>query len=180
MANYRVDSEEEALFRSYPYPIYYVQSPSTLSNNELECCQSPIQSEPFMNKKNTIVQEDNNTLTLSRYSSSRESTNSFLHDKKGSYDVQSHGTGITLEEINGRDRRNGRHYEDEEEEEEEEEYDEGNRTGWFRVLVFGESSSFGWNCLQITWRFMVSMAIALTVFYIATKPPPPKVSIKVC
>jgi hypothetical protein len=33
--------------------------------------------------------------------------------------------------------------------------------------------------LQIFWRLVLSLCVALLVFYAATKPPPPKTSIKV-
>lgn len=70
---------------------------------------------------------------------------------------------------------------DEEEEEEEEYY--GRELGWWwwwrYYLSFGASSPLAWICLQVMWRVLVSLGVALVVFYIATKPPPPKMFVKV-
>ncbi|KAL0464428.1 UNVERIFIED_CONTAM: hypothetical protein Slati_0330400 [Sesamum latifolium] len=66
MVNHRTEySDEEALFRSYPYALYFVQSPSAAShaNYDLHSDQEPTR------------------LALSRYSSSRGSNNSFLQDQ---------------------------------------------------------------------------------------------------
>lgn len=55
----------------------------------------------------------------------------------------------------------------------------GGGGGWWRYFSFRTSSSCLWICLQISWRLMVSLGAALLVFCIATKPPPPKMSIDV-
>ncbi|KAL0425613.1 UNVERIFIED_CONTAM: hypothetical protein Sradi_1096100 [Sesamum radiatum] len=69
-ANYRTEySEEESLFRSYPYALYYVQSPSTASHANYD-----VHSPPRSDQEAT-------RLALSRYSSSRGSNNSFLQDQ---------------------------------------------------------------------------------------------------
>lgn len=75
----------------------------------------------------------------------------------------------------------GKYEEEEEEEEDEEEYYNdygGIKSGWWRYLSFRHSSSCLWICLQIALRLLVSLGFALLVFYLATKPPPPKVSVK--
>lgn len=211
MTIYRMDSEEEALFRSYPYALYYVQSPSTLSHaNSAEFRN--ISNEPVSDTftfNNPISKESANRLALSHYSSSRGSTSSFLHEKKTPCDdAQSHGTGVTIlynEETNDDDEeedqqhdqshnnnaivksfdhhqvRNGYNKEDHHEyyEEDDGEYFERNDGEWWWMLSFSHSSSAGWKLLQITWRFVLSMVVALVVFYIITKPPAPKMSIKV-
>ncbi|KAM7472507.1 hypothetical protein LguiA_010690 [Lonicera macranthoides] len=181
-----MENEEEALFRSYPYALYFVQSPSTLSHaNTSTTFHSPLRSsENFPAKTHPSAQQ----LALSHYSSSRgSSNNSFLRDKNkiGPYDLQSHGTGVD----------SGRHQiegvtgggEEEEEEEEEEGEDEGEewyfgkkkrRGCWWRYFSYRNSSSCVWICLQIGLRLMVSLGAALLVFYIATKPPPPILSVK--
>ncbi|CAK9140378.1 unnamed protein product [Ilex paraguariensis] len=183
---YRRDSEEEALFRSYPYALYFVHSPSTVShansgelrNNNESAFHSPLRSETSMNNPITSTGQEATQFALSRYSS-RGSNNSFLHEKKMVYDLQSHGNGtengdtrpvFAKEEI-------GEDEEDEDEEAEEELF--GRKGVWLRYFSFGYSSSFAWMFLQISWRFMVSFGVALLVFYLATKPPPPKMSIKI-
>ncbi|XP_027163075.1 uncharacterized protein LOC113763453 [Coffea eugenioides] len=191
MTIYRTEEEEEALFRSYPCAVYYVQSPSSVSHAysaEIRNINSESALETIANNPNNASQEAANRLALSRYSSSHGSTNFFLHEKKIPYDhdVQSHGTGVTYnEEINRRegnmvvvDRlRNGYHIEEDHEYEEDEEYF-GEKAEWWRMFSFGGSISGGWKFLQMTWRFILSVVIALVVFYIVTKPPAPKMSIK--
>lgn len=169
MTNYRIDSEEEALFRSYNYSIYYVQSPSTISHaNSAEIIRN-FETEP----------------TIINHSSSHGSTTTnplFLHDKKllGSYyDEHVGNNGSSSPPLQGREMMklsmisNGRMKGGDR-------YNEDEDDRWWTMLAFGKSSSLGWKCLQVTWRFLVSMAVALIVFYIATRPPPPKVSLKVC
>ncbi|XP_057978671.1 uncharacterized protein LOC131165042 [Malania oleifera] len=196
------EQEELALFHSYPNCAYYVQSPSTLShanstttdfrfiNNELSVFHSPPQSEHFIiTNPSTLVSStrEASRFELSRYSSSRGSNHSFLHEKKISYDLQSHGGGSiengdnALILVHG----NGKGGDGEEEEGEEEEHEEeyygfggGKGEGWWRYFSFRTSSSSAWIALQISWRLMVSLGVALLVFYLATKPPPPKVSVK--
>ncbi|CAI0426726.1 unnamed protein product [Linum tenue] len=50
---------------------------------------------------------------------------------------------------------------------------------WRRCFSFSRRSSCSWITVQLLWRFLVSFGLALLVFYIATKPPPPKVSVRV-
>nr|GMD71826.1 uncharacterized protein LOC109181281 [Ipomoea batatas] len=183
------DSEEEALCRNYPYALYFVQSPSTVShansadlgrttalaaaNNPNNADYSPPRSEPAARPP------------LSRYSS-RGSNNTFSrHEKKVSFDddFHSHGTGVAENAAENRagagagvERRCG---EEEDGEDDFDEYYYGRRGGWKRYLSMGYSDSGAWMFMQIAWRLVLSMALALVVFYIATKPPPPKVSVKI-
>nr|GMD67491.1 uncharacterized protein LOC109181281 [Ipomoea batatas] len=184
------DSEEEALCRNYPYALYFVQSPSTVShansadlgrptalaaaaNNPNNADYSPPRSEPAARPP------------LSRYSS-RGSNNTFSrHEKKVSFDddFHSNGTGVAENAAENRagagagvERRCG---EDEDGEEDFDEYYYGRRGGWKRFLSMGYSDSGAWMFMQIAWRLVLSMALALVVFYIATKPPPPKVSVRI-
>ncbi|XP_059651022.1 uncharacterized protein LOC132298640 [Cornus florida] len=182
MTNYRMDAEEEALFRSYPYALYFVQSPSTASRAN----SSPIRSENFNINNPTInTSQEVRRFTLSHYSSSRGSNNSsFLQEKKIiAYDLQSHGTAAGTENGENRlirisdDHDHGVDH-DEDYDDDEEEEEDYKKSGWWRYLSFRGSSSVGWICLQISWRVILSLAVALLVFYIATKPPPPKISIK--
>ncbi|KAL8098383.1 uncharacterized protein LOC141667210 [Apium graveolens] len=166
MGNHKTtESEEESLFRSYPYAVYFVQSPSTLSNtNSTHDLPNPNQ--------------ETARATLSHYSSSRGSNNSFLHDKKGiivPYDDKIHVTDSRVCDVLGN--------EEEVDGEEDEEYYEntnfGREMGWWRYFSFRHSSSCLWICLQIVLRLLVSLGLALLVFYLATKPPTPKLSVKI-
>ncbi|XP_060217231.1 uncharacterized protein LOC132644650 [Lycium barbarum] len=197
MTNYRMDSEEEALFRNSPYPIYFVQSPSTIShansgelsrhnnnnNNSNEfslVCHSP------------MPRPEAGPLALSRYSS-RGSNHLFSHhEKKISCDsLQSHGTGIdenieidrekhcsAMLLVHGGNGSSVREEGDEYEDEDEEDYYYG-KGSWKRFFSLGYSDSTPWIVLQVTWRLIVSMIVALVVFYLATKPPAPKISVKI-
>ncbi|KAL1811641.1 hypothetical protein ACET3Z_021706 [Daucus carota] len=163
MANHKTtESEEESLFRSYPYAVYFVQSPSTLSN---------------ANSSHDLPNPNLETAraTLSHYSSSRGSNNSFLHDKKSvlvPYDDKIHVKNLRVCD-------NDKEIVDEEEDEEYYRSGHGREMGWWRYFTFRHSSSCAWICLQIVLRLLVSLGLALLVFYFATKPPTPKLSIKI-
>ncbi|KAK6928736.1 hypothetical protein RJ641_004941, partial [Dillenia turbinata] len=180
-----------ALFHSYPCPVYYVQSPSTLSNANTADCRKinsseipfhfPFQSDTFIHTNtNYTSREEASHVTLSRYSSSRGSSNSFLHEKKIVYDLQSHGEGIESGEklriIGRKDRHVGEVGDCEDDDDEI--YGNGKVGGWGRYFTFRNSSSCAWISLQISWRFLVSVGVALLVFYVATTPPPPEISIQ--
>ncbi|KAF7139563.1 hypothetical protein RHSIM_Rhsim07G0055500 [Rhododendron simsii] len=189
----RMDTEDEALFRSYPYALYFVQSPSTVLSHsntdlrhtaELSPPNSPRRPE---NHSTANPAHDTPRFALSRCSSSRGSNNSFLHEKKIAYDAHSRGTAGTESGENRLIVRVDRHDHigcgDEYEEEEEEEEYYGRELGWWwwwrYYLSFGASPSLAWICLQVMWRVLVSLGVALVVFYIATKPPPPKMFVKI-
>ncbi|XP_012847925.1 PREDICTED: uncharacterized protein LOC105967876 [Erythranthe guttata] len=57
--------------------------------------------------------------------------------------------------------------------------DEEEKRGWIKYLSFGYSNSGMWILVQLSWRFLLSLIIALFVFYIAAKPPPPNIFIKI-
>ncbi|XP_018834341.1 uncharacterized protein LOC109001491 [Juglans regia] len=189
MLNHRMDGveDQEALFHTYPCA-YYVQSPSTLShtnsadvrNNNESTFHSPVRSETFL--ANTAnPNHEASRFTLSRYSSSRGSNNSFLHEKKVAYDARSQGTGTE----NGENRLiivDGGvlgDNDDEEDEDGEKEYYQRRRGRWRRYCTYRNSDPCVWICLQISWRAMVSFGVALLVFYLVTKPPPPELSVKI-
>ncbi|GFZ02805.1 hypothetical protein Acr_15g0014130 [Actinidia rufa] len=94
-----MDAEEEALFRSYPYALYFVQSPSTLSHAHTTATESAFHS------PSRPEQPDPARFALSRCSSSRGSNNSFLHAKKVPYDLggtekgESHPIGVLRDGI---------------------------------------------------------------------------------
>ncbi|GAA0187587.1 hypothetical protein LIER_34875 [Lithospermum erythrorhizon] len=170
MANHRRDSSEEALFHSYPYEVYYVHSPSTISHA----------NSPDLRTHNTHhLQHQLTPLALLQYSSSRGSTHSFnFHDKKVSFDLQSchEEEAENAMEIGGDSRRKcvTRDSLDDEDD-----YFGDGEKGWKQYFSFGYSSSFSWICLQISWRFVVSLFAALLVFYLAAKPPAPVISVKI-
>ncbi|KAF5752657.1 Delta-latroinsectotoxin-Lt1a [Tripterygium wilfordii] len=148
--------DQEALkFQAYPYA-YYVQSPSSISHaNSIDILK---------NNNNTTSHDDDQMMlvvsgyALSRCSSSLGSNNSFLNDEKKIAENRL----IIID-----------HEEEEEEEEEEDYYYE-----WIKYFSFRESYSCLWVSLQLSWRILVSLGLALLVFYLSTNPPPPKVSIK--
>lgn len=67
------------------------------------------------------------------------------------------------------------------EDDDDDDYDHGHEKngGWIKYFSFSYSNSGFWILMQLSWRFLVSLMIALLVFYIAAKPPPPKFSVKV-
>ncbi|KAI4323403.1 hypothetical protein L6164_023013 [Bauhinia variegata] len=103
--------------------------------------------------------------------------------KKISYDG-SHGTATENGDINRLIIVDGKKHHDVEEDEEEEDdelYDfYGNRKGgWKRYFTYHKNDSCLWIWLQISWRILLSLLLALLVFYIVTKPPSPKVQIEI-
>ncbi|XP_031273806.1 uncharacterized protein LOC116132288 isoform X1 [Pistacia vera] len=190
------EDQETPIFHSYPCA-YYVQSPSTISHANSSdirghtaiesAIYSPTRSETntttattttFLNKNNLEVSR----FTLSRYSSSRGSNNSFLHDQKkaiaddhdGPTDIDHESTGQNRQIIVDHHHGNG-----DDEEDEDWHYGSNYKKGiWWRYFSFRRSNSCAWISLQISWRLLFSLGIALLVFYISTKPPTPKISIK--
>ncbi|CAK7330787.1 unnamed protein product [Dovyalis caffra] len=170
--------DQEALFHSYPCA-YYVQSPSTIShansadiktnNNILESTfHSPTRSDTILINKNPEVSR----FTLSRYSSSHGSNNSFLNEKKVS-GPENGVNRLIIVDGHGFDGDGGY-----EEEEDDDLYYEKKGGWWWRYCSLRRSSSCAWVSLQIFWRLVLSLCAALLVFYVAAKPPPPKMSIK--
>lgn len=194
-----VEDHEALIYQTYPCA-YYVQSPSTLSHansaadirsniqNDIESAfHSPIRSET--NPSNPTHEEEASRFALRRYPSSRGSSHSFLHHNKVSYDG-SHGTATETGDVNRLvivDGGGGGSDEGDDNEDDEEkglfnyDYYFGKRKGgWKGYFSYRNSDSCAWILLQMSWRVVVSLGVALLVFYIATKPPPPNVSIEVC
>ncbi|KAL1193775.1 hypothetical protein V5N11_031905 [Cardamine amara subsp. amara] len=48
-----------------------------------------------------------------------------------------------------------------------------------RLMPLRSSNSGWWIVLQIGWRFLFSFGVALLVFYIATQPPHPNISLRI-
>lgn len=161
MANQRMEGEDqEALFSSYPCAaLYYVQSPSTASHansnpsDRRHSSESAILS-PFPNENRT------REATLSRYSSSHGSNNSFLHDKKITYHIQGHDSILKSGRLKIVDRIGG-------------------DDGLWRYIALDPSSSCCCIVFQVMWRLLLSISVALLVFFLVTKPPPPTVSFKI-
>ncbi|KAL8262415.1 hypothetical protein R6Q59_023764 [Mikania micrantha] len=168
-------SEEEALFRSYPYTsLYFVQSPTTTVSYHSPTTQR--------------------RLILSHYSSSRGSTNNSSHDKRVSYDPRESpdhdgvGGGVVVKlgekcgEFGGGGNVHGGVVgvlETEEEEEEEEEKRLGTAKKMWDFMSFSDADSCVWIVFQISLRLMLSFGVALLFFYVITKPPSPKISLKI-
>ncbi|KZV47267.1 hypothetical protein F511_07690 [Dorcoceras hygrometricum] len=172
MANYRTDSlEDEALFRSYHYALYFVQSPSNVSHSNTNNNNN---DEPFtyVVDRQSPLQPDHHNLLINinpSYSSSRGSNHSFLHEKnKISSDQTNKFLGPLV-------LKNGFHDNDDDDDE-----FSGDRTeqGWQRYLSLSYSDSWWWIFMQLAWRFLVSLMIALIVFCLAAKPPTPQVFVK--
>lgn len=187
------------------YPPYYVQSPSTTTVSHANSAEilrnaAAVSSEfPLLsghpNDNHRRCSQDEASLqashyaTLSRYSSSRGSNHSasFLHHDKSSAkvvafdDLQSHDSatengekrliivdGRCVKEDDGEDVDDGTYY-----------GQSSSRGGWWRFFSFSYSSSTAWVLLQVCWRLVVSLGLAMLVFYLVTKPPTPDISIKV-
>ncbi|KAK1287675.1 hypothetical protein QJS10_CPB19g01068 [Acorus calamus] len=189
--SHRMEGEEqEALFQAYScnLNLYYVQSPSTTSHaNSTDCGRHPdsaILSPLYIptttttttssstnhhhhhksHHKKTTIREA--TSTLSRYSSSRASSDSFLHLKKVDYDFGPGGLEVGKERCEGGGDGGG--------------VGEGEeRGGWWRFFSLDYSSSCFCVAFQIWWRLLVSVGIALLVFFLATKPPLPKMDTQI-
>ncbi|KAG9449441.1 hypothetical protein H6P81_009406 [Aristolochia fimbriata] len=195
--------DQEALFHSYPCAVYYVQSPSVVSHANSPDCRNPADSSSALLSPNNFPLEEETPFndapaagvivdpsrreaarfTLSRYSSSRGSNNSFLHEKKIGYDLQSQGncetepqTGVL---VLGYGRGGGRGGGDEEEEEEEDGGDCKLGRRKHGVLSFGYSPAWYCVCFQMVWRLILSIGISLLIFFLITKPPHPRVYVKV-
>lgn len=190
-----VEDHEALMYQNYPCA-YYVQSPSTLSHansadirsniqNDAESTfHSPNRSETTHPLNPTHEEDEASRFALCRYTSSRGSSHSFLHHKKISYDG-SHATATENGDVNrlviidggGDDK--GDENENVEEGSFYEYYYGKRKGGWKRFFSYRNSDSCAWIWLQMGWRILVSFGIALLVFYIATKPPSPNVSVEV-
>ncbi|XP_028783779.1 uncharacterized protein LOC114739843 isoform X2 [Neltuma alba] len=179
--NVAVEEHEALMYHhhrhhSYSLPAYYVQSPSatTFTQNDAESSTFHSPARPVSNPTHVDA--------LYRYSSSsRGSVHCYHHHKKVSYD-ESHATAPT--ENDGDMNRlivMNRNGEDDEEEDDDDvfDYDWRKEKGWRRYWTYRNTDSWAWIWIQISWRLLVSLSVALLVFYIATKPPPPVLSLQV-
>ncbi|XP_051122032.1 uncharacterized protein LOC127245284 [Andrographis paniculata] len=169
MADYRTDPEEEPLFLSYPYALYFIQSPASSAANHPP-------SPPL-------------AFALSGggaggYSPSRGSDDSFLkklYDDGDAKVRRGDGHGDFEEGLNDGDVRVDDTHRSFEYSGDEDDGGGGGRRkrGWIQYFSFGYSDSGWWILLQLSWRFLFSFLVAVLVFYAAVKPPPPAVSVKV-
>ncbi|KAJ3670031.1 hypothetical protein LUZ60_010355 [Juncus effusus] len=168
-------------FSSSPCNIYYVESPSTITTTSHLAMHPPpstvISDDASESNNGHLRQSDDaSRLVLSRYSSSRGSNNSFLHEKKTSYTNGTFKSGTKRQVL--RIVRN--HGEDaEEDQEEEEEHSHSMSSRFWRFVSIDPKSSMCSIMFQLTWRLAISIAIAMLVFFLATKPPTPHFSLKV-
>ncbi|XP_054793785.1 uncharacterized protein LOC129299349 isoform X3 [Prosopis cineraria] len=162
MSNNVVVEDHEALImyhhhhhHPYPCPAYFVQSPSAT----------------------TLTQNDAESSTF--HSPARGSVHCYHHHKKVSYD-ESHATAPTENDgdINRLIIMNRNRGDDDEEEDDVFDYDWRKEKGWRRYWTYRNTDSWAWIWIQISWRLLVSLSVALLVFYIATKPPPPVLSLE--
>ncbi|XP_030552214.2 uncharacterized protein LOC115756529 [Rhodamnia argentea] len=168
--------EMEEAEGSFPFPTYegayYVQSPSTVSHAYYSNHERL--STSFLSHPNPTQQAiSSSTYALSRHSSRLSNDASALlpqnvndPDPMVSDDGEKCLIGFGGD-MGGHD-----------DEEEDVFYQE--KVEWWRYLSFGlYPSSNSWILLQLSWRMMMSLGVALLVFYLATKPPNPNVSVKV-
>ncbi|XP_039117953.1 uncharacterized protein LOC120253782 [Dioscorea cayenensis subsp. rotundata] len=180
------EEEQEALFNTYPCSalLYYVQSPSTTSHaNSSDCrhASDSISLSPFPADDAFIVVPPpgihrNPDFTLSRYSSSRGSNNYFLHDKKITYDL---GHIDVQKHSKDRSRNRNRFRVVHELEGVEEGGEHKRRSELWRFVALDPSASCCCVAFQICWRFLVSLGLALLVFFLATRPPSPTVTFQI-
>ncbi|XP_073158324.1 uncharacterized protein [Henckelia pumila] len=167
--------EDEALFRSYPYALYFVQSPSNVSHTNTNTNNNNNESFTYDDHQSPLPSDHHhrNSLLINInpiYSSSRGSTNSFFRDKDKNSDEQTHKNRGRLVFENGFDD----HHDGDDEL-----FGEPRDKGWQKYFSLGYSDAWWWICMQLGWRFLVSLMISLLVFYVAAKPPTPQVFVKI-
>ncbi|XP_044979262.1 uncharacterized protein LOC123446785 [Hordeum vulgare subsp. vulgare] len=176
-------AEEQDVPLFHPSPCaYYVQSPSaashTLSHPASESTAlilSPFPEAAYATPRRSDDagagrhehDQEASRLALSRYSSSRGSNNSFLTDKKPSGGGGGRGARQVLRVVSGRSSDDG----------------DGDgaekRSGAWRYVKLDPEAPCCCIALQVAWRVAVSVAIALLVFVVATRPARPGVSFRV-
>ncbi|XP_051230847.1 uncharacterized protein [Lolium perenne] len=175
-----IGAEEQELPLFHPSPCaYYVQSPSAASHtlshpasDSTALILSPFPEAAFAAPRRSNSHGDDagtarhehdqeaSRLALSRYSSSRGSNNSFLTDKKPQQRQ-------VLRVVSGRSSA----CDDDE--------DDDRRSGAWRYVKLDPEAPCCCIAFQVAWRVAVSVAIALLVFVVATRPARPGVSFKV-
>ncbi|CAM0872014.1 unnamed protein product [Alopecurus aequalis] len=175
-----IGAEEQELPLFHPSPCaYYVQSPSAASHtlshpasDSTALILSPFPDAAFAAPRRSSRgdeagagrhehDQEASRLALSRYSSSRGSNNSFLTDKKPQRQV--------LRVVSGRSSAC----------EDDDGDDADRRSGAWRYVKLDPDAPCCCIAFQVAWRVAISVAIALLVFVVATKPARPGVSFKV-
>lgn len=178
------EDQEALIFHSYPYAAYYVQSPSTLSHtnsvNAVDVRNLHSTTSTHSSPANDAV---SGFTTLSRYSSNDEDVLSLLKGHKTKM------IGVIPGGIHQKEGAINRliivdHDDEDDDDDEDDENNDGGkkkRGCWWRYMSFrrSDNNACGWIALQIFWRLLFSLGVALLVFYIATNPPHPNISIKV-
>ncbi|KAG6468612.1 uncharacterized protein LOC122034739 [Zingiber officinale] len=176
--------EQEALFQAAsPCVLYYVQSPSSASHTNSST--HPATSSSAFHLSPSFSAHDNDVdavratdavadsrFALSRYSSSRGSNNSasFLHHQPkkaaGAANKTAGRQRLRIVGVNDDDADEGT---------------EGGRnsSGLWRFLSLDPSSSCCCLGFQVAWRLALSLAFSFLVFFLATKPPQPNVSLEI-
>ncbi|KAF0915815.1 hypothetical protein E2562_039052 [Oryza meyeriana var. granulata] len=186
------DEQELPLFHPSPCA-YYVQSPSaashTLSHPASESTAiilSPFPDAAFASPRHSRDVDDAahdhdqeaSRLTLSRYSSSRGSNNSFLAaDKK--LPTGGHRGRRVLRVLSGRSGNGDGDGDDDDDDDADGEGGRRRRSGAWRYVKLDLDAPCCCIVFQVAWRVAVSVAFALLVFFVATKPRDPGVSFKV-
>lgn len=176
-----IGAEEQDVPLFHPSPCaYYVQSPSaashTLSHPASESTAlilSPFPEAAYAAPRRSDEagaghhehDQEASRLALSRYSSSRGSNNSFLTDKKPSGGGGGRGARQVLRVVSGRSSDDGDGADQ--------------RSGAWRYVKLDPEAPCCCIAFQVAWRVAVSVAIALLVFVVATRPARPGVSFKV-
>uniref|UniRef100_A0ACD5TW47 Uncharacterized protein n=1 Tax=Avena sativa TaxID=4498 RepID=A0ACD5TW47_AVESA len=179
-------AEEQELPLFHPSPCaYYVQSPSAASHtlshpasDSTALILSPFPDAAFAAPRRSSRGDDAGAgagrhehdqeasrLALSRYSSSRGSNNSFLTDKK-------QPQRQVLRVVSGRSSSAC-------DEDDDEEGGGNKRNGAWRYVKLDPEAPCCCIAFQVAWRVAVSVAVALLVFVVATRPARPGVSFKV-
>ncbi|XP_021903746.1 uncharacterized protein LOC110818985 [Carica papaya] len=178
------EDQEALIFHSYPYAAYYVQSPSTLSHtnsvNAVDVRNLHSTTSTHSSPANDAV---SGFTTLSRYSSNDEDVLSLLKGHKTKM------IGVIPGGIHQKEGAINRliivdHDDEDDDDDEDDENNDGGkkkRGCWWRYMSFrrSDNNACGWIALQIFWRLLFSLGVALLVFYIATNPPHPNISIKI-
>lgn len=167
---HRMDMEDDEL-EGVLFPSYYVQSPSTTISIENSTARNTSYSElPALFPSSNHHHSTTLSPSSSHGSNNIEKISTNNNIATAFEDLQRHDQNeekrlITIDRSSLNDDDDGYYYYESQ--------------GWWRYLSFSYSSSSAWILLQVSWRFLVSLGIGLLVFYMATKPPTPHISIKV-
>lgn len=169
---HRMDMEDDEL-EGVLFPSYYVQSPSTTISIENSTARNTSYSElpalfPSSNHHHSTTlspSSSHGSNNIEKISTNNNIATAFEDLQRHDQNEEKRLITIDRSSLNDDDDDDGYYYYESQ--------------GWWRYLSFSYSSSSAWILLQVSWRFLVSLGIGLLVFYMATKPPTPHISIKV-